>query len=143
MRRADVIVDSSVWIDDLSGHVYPTFVRAFAEDALVISPLVIAEVLSGNITLEQRAIVGEILQDFPVHPTPLGHSIAVGELRRMLRTKASTSRSRTLISRNVQSSAKPPFSPATTSSPSSPPTRACASGNSVRIRARNGRCVHV
>ena len=87
MRRADVIVDSSVWIDDLSGRVYPTLVRALAEDALVVSPLVIAEVLSGNITPEQRAIVGEILQDFPVHPTPLGHWIAVGELRRMLRSK--------------------------------------------------------
>lgn len=80
-----VIVDSSVWIDDLSGHAHWAVVKAIAEEDLVISPLVVAEVLSGNITPEQRTTIGEILQDFPVHETPLSHWMAVGNLRRMLR----------------------------------------------------------
>lgn len=54
---------------------------------LILSPLVVAEVLSGHTTPQQRAAVGEMLQDFPVHPTPLAHWINVGSLRRMLRAR--------------------------------------------------------
>ena len=87
MRRAAVIVDSSVWIDGLQGLTFTAVDRAVAEGTLILSPLAVAEVLSGNITPEQRAMVGELLQDFAVHPTPLEHWINVGNLRRMLRAK--------------------------------------------------------
>src|SRR5688572_27814188 len=54
---------------------------------LVMSPLVIAEVLSGDLVPEARTTFGELLQDYPTHDTPLAHWIAVGELRRMLAMK--------------------------------------------------------
>jgi predicted nucleic acid-binding protein len=57
-----------------------------AGERMVLSPLVIAEILSGNINSEQRRLVGELLQDYPLHPTPLEHWMNVGALRRMLRT---------------------------------------------------------
>ena len=87
MKRAVVIVDSSVWIDYLSGNEVPELERATAEAQLLLSPLAIAEVLSGDLTPHYRETVGWFLQEFPIHPTPLGHWMAVAELRRTLRTK--------------------------------------------------------
>ena len=80
----DVIVDSSVWIDFLGGERIPAIANAMTSSALVLSPLVIAELLSGQLTPSQKTIVGELLQDFFLHDTPLAHWIAVGDLRRML-----------------------------------------------------------
>ncbi len=79
-----VIVDSSVWIDSFSGEFIAPLDRAINEAALVLSPLVIAELLSGNFPSAIRERIGELLQDFPLHETPLAHWIAVGNLRRML-----------------------------------------------------------
>lgn len=50
----------------------------------MLAPLVIAELLSGDISLRQREMIGELLQEFPHHATPLEHWMLVGELRRML-----------------------------------------------------------
>ncbi|HEX6095761.1 MAG TPA: PIN domain-containing protein [Thermoanaerobaculia bacterium] len=83
----DVIVDSSAWIDFLIGRPVAQVDAAIADGAVVLAPLVIAEVLSGDITLRQREMVGELLQEFPHHPTPLAHWMLVGELRRSLRVK--------------------------------------------------------
>lgn len=80
-----VIVDSSVLIDAIGGQTYVEVEKAIAIGTLILSPLVVAEVLSGEVTLTQRAIVGELLQDFKVHETPLAHWLEVGDLRRMLR----------------------------------------------------------
>lgn len=52
---------------------------------LVLAPLVIAEVLSGNNTPRQREAIGDLLQEFPLHPTPLSHWMALGALRLALR----------------------------------------------------------
>ena len=54
---------------------------------LVLPPLVIAEVLSGELTLDQREVLGNLLQDYPLSDTPLQHWMDVGALRRMLRTR--------------------------------------------------------
>jgi predicted nucleic acid-binding protein len=78
----DVIVDSSVWIDAFTGEMIAPLERAMAELTLVLSPLVIAELLSGDLTPLIRERVGELLQDF--HATPLQHWMAVGDLRRNL-----------------------------------------------------------
>jgi predicted nucleic acid-binding protein len=83
----DVIVDSSVWIDAFAGEMIVPLERAMAELTLVLSPLVIAELLSGDLTPLIRARVGELLQDFQMHATPLQHWIAVGDLRRNLATR--------------------------------------------------------
>ncbi len=79
-----VIVDSSVLIDHLGGKVMPALERATTGE-MVLSPLVIAEVLSGDLTPSQREIVGILLQDYPLYTPPLAHWLAVGDLRRMLR----------------------------------------------------------
>jgi predicted nucleic acid-binding protein len=83
----DVIVDSSGWIDFLGGEPVAVIQDAIAAGSVVLPPLVIAELLSGNLGLHQRAFVGELLQDFPLHDTPLQHWMSVGELRRLLASK--------------------------------------------------------
>lgn len=82
-----VIVDSSTVIDFLFGRASTSAARLIAEGDMVLSPLVIAEILSGNLTLAQREIIGGLLQDFPLHPTPLSHWIDVGNLRRLLASR--------------------------------------------------------
>jgi predicted nucleic acid-binding protein len=54
-----VIVDSSVWIDYLEGNRIEAVVRATADMTQVLSPLVIAELLSGELTISQREFIGE------------------------------------------------------------------------------------
>ena len=82
-----VIVDSSVWIAYLAGGANRGVENATIAGDLVMSPLVIAEILSGDLAPEARSAFGELLQDYPSHDTPLAHWIAVGELRRMLAKK--------------------------------------------------------
>ena len=82
-----VIVDSSTLIDYLGGESIAAVERAIASGGLYLAPLVIAEVLSGEITLDQRETVGNLLQDYPVCATPLAHRMAIGGLRRMLRAR--------------------------------------------------------
>lgn len=86
----DVIVDSSIWIAALGGENVPEIERAMTEGRLVLSPIVIAELLSGDLTAQQRETMSELLQDYPLHKTPLGHWIAVGKLRQMLRANGVT-----------------------------------------------------
>jgi predicted nucleic acid-binding protein len=80
----DVIVDSSGWIDFLAGRPAAAVQEAIDIGSVVLPPLVIAELLSGNLSADQRTAVGELLQDFPLHETPLLHWMDVGELRRFL-----------------------------------------------------------
>jgi predicted nucleic acid-binding protein len=80
-----VIIDSSVLIDHLGGVPVAEFQAALSAAMIVLSPLVIAEMLSGNLTIQQRETLGELLQDYPLHETPLAHWIDVGSLRRLLR----------------------------------------------------------
>jgi len=82
-----VVVDSSVLIDVLLGEQIAAVHRALSEATLVLSPLVIAEVLSGDLTPQQREMIGELLQDYVLHPTPLEHWMNVGNLRRLLRSR--------------------------------------------------------
>ena len=84
---ADTVFDSSILIPALAGETVPAVEDAMRRGAGVLPPLVIAELISGAQTLAARAAIGELLQEAPVHPTPLGHWIAVGELRRNLRRK--------------------------------------------------------
>lgn len=81
-----VIVDSSIWIAYLAGSMASEVEKATAAGDLVMSPLVVAEILSGDIAPHAREVFGELLQDYPIHATPLAHWIAVGGLRRMLRS---------------------------------------------------------
>ena len=82
-----VIVDSSVWIAYLAGDEIPEVESATTAAAVVMSPLVIAKILSGDLSPQARATFGELLQDYAMIDTPLRHWMAVGELRRMLRAR--------------------------------------------------------
>jgi predicted nucleic acid-binding protein len=80
----DVIVDSSLWIDALGGETVAAIEDAIADGAIVLPPLVIAELLSGDNSPRDREFIGQLLQEFEMHATPLAHWIAVGDLRRIL-----------------------------------------------------------
>jgi predicted nucleic acid-binding protein len=54
---------------------------------MVLAPLVIAELLSGELTPRLRGLVSELLQEYPLADTPLSHWMDIGELRRKLATK--------------------------------------------------------
>lgn len=66
---AGVIVDTSVWIDFFGGIGIAHLEEALAAGAAIIPPLVVAELISGASTPTQRATIGELLQDAPVHDT--------------------------------------------------------------------------
>jgi len=87
---AGVVVDTSVWIDFFAGARTDALEEALEIGAAVIPPIVVAELVSGATTPEQRERIGELLQDAPVHATPLDHWIRVGDLRRMLARKGVT-----------------------------------------------------
>jgi len=80
-----VVVDSSAWIDFLSGVDAMGVNEALAAGTALIPPIVVAELMAGAQSPEQRQVVGELLQEVPVHETPLEHWINVGNLRRALR----------------------------------------------------------
>lgn len=82
-----LVVDSSSLIDYLFGSRLPLLEQAIAAATLVLSPLVIAELLSGDLTPKQQEDLGDLLQDYPLHVTSLEHWMDVGALRRMLRAK--------------------------------------------------------
>jgi len=64
--------------------------NALHNETVVLPPLVVAEMVSGATTLEQRSAVGEIVQEALLYETSLGHWIDVGILRRELRRKGVT-----------------------------------------------------
>ena len=80
-----VIVDSSVWIDFFAGRSVPSLEEALSQGSIVLPPLVVAELVSG--AEQQWAVIEDLLQEFPLHETPLAHWIRVGELRRNLRNQ--------------------------------------------------------
>lgn len=84
---ADVVIDSSVWIDFLGGVKSQSVVDALADGSAIIPPLVIAELVTGAEAMATRQAIGEFLQEAAVHKTPLGHWIDVGDLRRSLARK--------------------------------------------------------
>lgn len=81
---AAVVIDTSVWIDFFAGAEVPAVAEALASGTVVLSPIVVAELVSGATTHAHREAIGELLQDAPVHETPLEHWIRVGDLRRTL-----------------------------------------------------------
>jgi predicted nucleic acid-binding protein len=87
---AGVVVDTSVWVDFFAGRTSELLVEALANDAVIIPPVVVAELVTGASTPSQRSLIGELLQDAPIHETPLDHWIQVGDLRRRLAGKGLT-----------------------------------------------------
>jgi tRNA(fMet)-specific endonuclease VapC len=84
MPLVSVVVDTSVWIDFFSGRETPTLLEGLATGAVVLPPIVVAELVSGARSAAMRAKLVDLVGDIPLHPAPLGHWLAVGDLRRRL-----------------------------------------------------------
>ena len=84
---AGVVVDTSVWIDFFAGKKADELELALANGAAILPPIVVAELISGASSAEERVAIGELLQEAPVHETPLDHWMRVGNLRATLARK--------------------------------------------------------
>lgn len=84
---AGVVVDTSVWIDYFAGSQTTAVLEALAHGSAILPPIVVSELISGAGTPGQRQAIGDLLQDAPVHATPLEHWLRVGDLRRKLAQK--------------------------------------------------------
>jgi predicted nucleic acid-binding protein len=84
---AGTVADTSVLIPYLGGADNELLERAINDETLILPPMVVSELISGAQSPGDRLTIGELLQETPLHPTPLEHWIAVGELRRQLRRR--------------------------------------------------------
>jgi predicted nucleic acid-binding protein len=82
-----MLVDTSVWIDFFSGETIPVLEEGLAGQVVILSPVVIAELVSGAVHRRERRAITDLVLQLPVHDTPVEHWVAVGELRRKLRTR--------------------------------------------------------
>jgi predicted nucleic acid-binding protein len=80
-----VVADTSVWIEFFAGREARSLERALADSAVVVPPLVVAELLSGVLRKRDREAVHELLAEIPLHETPFEHWARVGSLRSALR----------------------------------------------------------
>jgi hypothetical protein len=80
-----VVVDTSVWVDFFAGRPAPLLEDALDQGLVILSPLVVAELISGTRRPRDRAAIADLVRELPLHETPLEHWIRVGELRRQLR----------------------------------------------------------
>jgi predicted nucleic acid-binding protein len=81
-----VVVDTSAWIDFFAGEPIPTLEDGLAHGAIVVPPIVVAELLSGAQRRAERDTLQHLFDDLPLHATPGAHWIRVGNLRRTLRS---------------------------------------------------------
>jgi len=79
-----VVADTSVWIEFFAGRPAPGLEQALAHGLVVLPPLVAAELVSGARRKAERASITELIDELPVHDTPIDHWVRVGELRRTL-----------------------------------------------------------
>ena len=79
-----VVADTSVWIDFFAGRPAPALEDALAQGLVVLPPLVVAELVSGARRKAERAAIARLVEELPVHETPVDHWVRVGELRRAL-----------------------------------------------------------
>lgn len=86
----EVLVDTSVWIDHFGGRGAPRLEEALEQGAVVLSPIVVAELASGARDDGAREALVSLLEDLPLHPTPFEHWLRVGDLRRGLASRGLT-----------------------------------------------------
>lgn len=79
-----VVADTSVWIEFFAGRPAPGLEDALAHGLVVLAPLVVAELVSGARRKAERASIAGLIEELPVHETPVDHWVRVGELRRTL-----------------------------------------------------------
>lgn len=82
-----LVVDTSVWIDFLNGRPVPSLERGLEDGAVVLPPVVVAELVSGARLRKHREAIVDLIADLAVHETPVDHWVRVGDLRRRLSEK--------------------------------------------------------
>ncbi|MBI2203160.1 MAG: PIN domain-containing protein [Candidatus Rokubacteria bacterium] len=82
-----VVADTSVWIDFLAGRPVPFLEDALAHAAVILPPIVVAELVSGARRPADRRAIQELVREMPIHETPVEHWVRVGELRRTARDR--------------------------------------------------------
>jgi predicted nucleic acid-binding protein len=80
-----VVVDTSAWVEFFAGRSDETLEHALANGAVVLPPIVVAELVSGARRPRERAAIADLAADLPLHETPLEHWVRVGQLRAQLR----------------------------------------------------------
>jgi predicted nucleic acid-binding protein len=85
-----VVVDTSVWIDFFAGASIPALEDALAHGGVVLTPIVVAELVSGARRANDRAAITDLTRQLALHEARLDHWIRVGELRRDLRSHGVT-----------------------------------------------------
>lgn len=78
------VVDTSVWIEFFARRPAVALEDALGQGLVVLPPLVVAELISGARRPADRAGIARLVDELPLHETPLDHWIRVGELRRRL-----------------------------------------------------------
>jgi predicted nucleic acid-binding protein len=79
-----VVADTSVWIELFAGRPVPVLVEALRQGLVVLPPIVVAELISGARRARDRTSIQSLLEELPLHETPLEHWVRVGDLRRRL-----------------------------------------------------------
>ena len=82
-----VVADTSGWVEFFAGREVPALERALSDAAVVLPPVVVAELLSGARRGRDQIAIADLLRSIPLHPTPFAHWIRVGNLRRTMRSK--------------------------------------------------------
>jgi tRNA(fMet)-specific endonuclease VapC len=82
-----VVADTSVWIELFARRAAPMLEGALREGSVVLPPIVVAELISGARRARDRTSIQSLIEELPVHETPLDHWIRVGDLRRRLASR--------------------------------------------------------
>ena len=82
---AESVLDTSVLVAFLAGETIRSVENTLSDGTALIPALVVAELVTGATTLQDRENVGGLLQDADVFGANLGHWIQVGLLRQHLR----------------------------------------------------------
>ena len=82
-----VVADTSVWIELLAGREAAALEDALALGAVVLPPVVVAELVSGARRTREREAIVDLVHDLEFHETPADHWVRVGDLRRTLAAK--------------------------------------------------------
>jgi len=80
-----VVVDTSVWVDYFRGQEIPLLDEALKRGAVMIPPVVVAELVSGAHRPQERVALIDFLGELPLCPDDRNHWLRVGELRRRCR----------------------------------------------------------
>ena len=79
-----VVADTSVWVELFAGRPTPGLVDALRQGSVVLPPIVVAELISGARRARDRTAILNLVEELPLHETPLDHWVRVGDLRRRL-----------------------------------------------------------